>query len=74
MHFNGLKLSGALEEFSFTSQFLGSKMQNQIFEENIGFECIFFRIEVQVISNPSSRLEKTPSPCNFAYERFLEFF
>ena len=31
---------------------------NQIFEVNKGFECIFFRTEVQVISNPSSRLEK----------------
>ena len=43
LHFNGLKLSGALEEFSITSQFLGSKMQkNQILEVNKGFECSFF--------------------------------
>ena len=31
VHCNGLKLSGALEEFSITSQFLGSKMQKLIF-------------------------------------------
>ena len=44
MHFNGLKLSGALEQFSITLQFLAAKMQkNQIFEEIMGFECSFFR-------------------------------
>ena len=40
MHSNGLNLSGALEEFSITSQFLGSKMQkNQLFEENKRFSA-----------------------------------
>ena len=62
MHFNGLKLSGPLEEFSITSQFWAKKCKNKFFEENKGFECIFFQIEVQVISNLSSRLEKTPTP------------
>ena len=49
------------------------KCKNQNFEEYKGFEGIF-RIEVQVISNPSSRLEKnkeTPNPWIFAYERFF---
>ena len=32
--------------------------KNQLFEENKHFDCIFYRIEVQVISNPSNRLEK----------------
>ena len=35
MHFNGLKLSGALEEFSITSQFLGSNIQKSIFLKKI---------------------------------------
>ena len=61
VHSNGLKLSGALKEFSITSQFFVLKCKNQIFEENKGFEGIF-RIEVQVISNPSSRLQKAPNP------------
>ena len=61
MHFNGRKLSGALEKFSITSRFLGSKMQNLLFEENKRFECRFYRIEVQVITNPSSRLAETPN-------------
>ena len=71
MHFNGLNLSGALEEFSIISHFWGSKMQkNPFFEGNKGFECRFsFRIEEQVISNPSSLLDKIPNPCIFAYER-----
>ena len=42
VHFNGLKLSGALEKFSNTSCFLGSKMQNLLFEENKRFERRFF--------------------------------
>ena len=58
MHCNGLKLSGVLEEFSITSKFLGSKMQKQLFEENKHFECSFYQIQVQVIANLPSRLEK----------------
>ena len=59
MHCNGLKLRGVFEEFSTTSRFLGSKMQkNQLFEENMRFECSFYRIQVQVIANLPSRLEK----------------
>ena len=62
VHCNGLKLSGVLEEFSITSQFLGSKMQkNQLFEENKRFECSFYQIQVQVIANLPSRLERTPN-------------
>ena len=52
MHSNGLKLSGASEEFSISSQFLGSKLQKkQFFEEIKRFESSFYRIEVQVIRN-----------------------
>ena len=68
MYLNGLKLSGALKEFSITSQVLGSKMQKLFFFFflNKGFECSIFRIEVQVVSNPSSRLEQTPKHLNFS--------
>ena len=58
VQFNGLKLSGTLEEFSITLQFWGSKMQKKKFEENKGFESIFLRIEVQAMANLSSRLGK----------------
>ena len=61
VHCYGLKLSGVLEEFSITSRFLGSKCKNQPFEENKRFECSFSRIQVQVIANLPSRLEKTPN-------------
>ena len=33
-------------------------MQIQIFEENKRFECNFYQIQVQVIANLPSRLEK----------------
>ena len=59
VHFNGLKLSGALEEFSITSQFWVQKCKNQLFEENKHFDCSFNQFEVQVFTNPSSRIEKT---------------
>ena len=44
MHFKRLKFSGALEEFSITSQLLGSKMQKSNLDKNKDFECSFFRI------------------------------
>ena len=34
------------------------KSKNQLFEENKSCECSFYRIEVQVITNLSNRLEK----------------
>ena len=60
VHFNGLKLSTALEELTITSQFLGSKMQKSIFLKKIRVlsALFFFPFEVHVISNPSSQLEK----------------
>ena len=57
MHCNGLKLRGALEVFYKTK-----KSKNQIFEENKGFECSFFRIEVQVISTRLADLKKHRTP------------
>ena len=45
MQFNGLKLSGALEEFSFTLQFLGSKMQKKKkkkIEKIRGLSAVFY--------------------------------
>ena len=60
MHFNGLKLSGAFEEFSITSRFLGLKKSKINFlKKKKRFDCSFYRFEVQVFTNPSSRLEKT---------------
>ena len=58
MHFNGLKLSGALKEFSITSQFLGSKMQKIKFLKKIRVKGI----EVQVIPNHLADLKNTPKP------------
>ena len=65
VHCNGLKLSGTLDEFSITSRFLGSKMQNQLFEENKRFECSLYQIQVQVIANLPSRLEKNTKHLTF---------
>ena len=66
MHFNGLTLSGALEELSITSQFLGSKMQKIKFWKKIKvLSAFFFQIKVQVISNLSRQLEKNTKPLNF---------
>ena len=57
VHFNGHKFCGNLKEFSITSRFLGSKMQKSTFyEENKCFNCSFYQIEVQVITNSSNRL------------------
>ena len=37
------------------------KYKNQLFDKNKRFDCSFYRIEVHVITNPSSRLENTPN-------------
>ena len=58
MHCNELKLSGILKEFLSLHEFLVQKCQNQLFEENKRFEYSFYRIQVQVIVNLPSRLEK----------------
>ena len=41
MHYNGLMLSGVLEEFSITSRFLGLKCKYQLFEENKRLRAVF---------------------------------
>ena len=58
MFCNELKLSGVLEEFSTFHDFWVQKCKNQIFEENKRFECSFYQIQVQVIANLPSRLDK----------------
>ena len=66
VHFKGLKLSSALGWFSFTLRFLCLKMRKSIFsDENKSLERSFCRIEVQVITNPSSRLEKNTKHLSF---------
>ena len=47
MHFNGLQVSGALKEFSITSQFLDSKMQkkNQILKKIRVLSVFFFELK-----------------------------
>ena len=42
------------EVFFFASRILGSKCKNQLFEENKGFECSVYQIEVQLIINLSN--------------------
>ena len=75
MHFSGVKLSGALEEFPITSQFLGSKnAKNQLFEEKKPFECIFHRIELWMITNLSGRLEKHQTLDILLVADFYDFF
>ena len=75
MHFNVLKLCGALEEFSITLLFWVLKCKHLLFEENKRFEYIFYQSEVWEIKDPSSRLEKKNTKYfNFAYNRFLMIF
>ena len=52
------------KSFLSLQNFLAQKCKNQ------SLEFIIFQSEVHVISNPSSRLEKTSNPWIFAYELF----
>ena len=58
MYCNELTLSGVLEEFSITSRFLGSNAKIKFLKKISVFECSFYQIQVQVIGNQPSRLEK----------------
>ena len=82
MYFNGLKLSGALESFLSHHNFWVQKCKKKLFEENVHFFFggggggggrYFYQIEVQVITNPCSQLEKTPNTLIFACDRFFMF-
>ena len=59
MHFNGLKLSGALEEFSITLRFLGSEMQKSIFEENTRLIAFFFKLKHRRLQTHLADLKNT---------------
>ena len=51
MHCNGLKLRGALEEFSIHSRFLGSKNAKINFLKKISvLRAVFIEFQVQVIA------------------------
>ena len=69
-----LHILKALYVFISVHYFGVKKCKNQLFEENKRFECSFYRIKVQVITNLSSRLEKTPNTWHFAYDRFFMIF
>ena len=59
--------------FFYFTVFVLKNAKNQRFEENKGLGALFYRIELQVVTNRSSRLEKTQTL--FAYYRlFTNFF
>ena len=60
------------KSFLLLHDFWVQKCKNHFFKEI--FNCNFYQIEVQEITNLSSRLEKTPNTWIFAYDRFLRFF
>ena len=53
-----LSLAVFWKSFLSLHDFLVQKCKNQIFEENNRFEFSFYQIQVQVIANLPSRLEK----------------
>ena len=70
---NGLKLRGTLEEFSITLQFSGSKIQ-KIMKKIRVLSAFFLRIEVLMISNPSTQLKKHQTFKFLLINNFYELF
>ena len=58
MHFNGQKFSVVSEQFSFTSEFLVKTAKIHFFGEKMDLSVVFLKIEVYVVANWSTRLEK----------------
>ena len=73
MHFNWQNFSGVSELLSFPSQFLVKNAKITFFEKK-GFECRFYRIEEQVVTNLSSRLGKHQTFVFFLRVDFQCFF
>ena len=72
MHFNGQTLSSVFEQFSFTSKFLGLKMQKKKKKKKKRF-C-FFLIDVYVVTNWSVLLEKHQTTEILLMVEFLRIF
>ena len=69
---NGQKLSCALEKVSITYYFFGFKNAKINFLKKLSvLRTDFYPIEVQVITNPSRRLEKHQKLDFFAYDQFI---
>ena len=58
MHFNGQVFSGVFERFSFTSKFLGLKMQKSTFflKEKMALRVIFIQLTFKVLETCLSDL------------------
>ena len=62
VHFNGQKLNSALEEFSITSQFLGSKKQNINFlQKRSVLSADFIKLKYMGLQTRLVDFEKTPN-------------
>ena len=62
VHSNGLKLSGSLEEFFYHLTIFGFKnAKTNFLKKSIVLKAVFIELKFQVITNPSSRLEKRQS-------------
>ena len=61
MHFNGQTYSGVFEQFSFTSKFLGLKMQKKaFFKEKMVLRVVFIKLTFTWLQTGLSDL-KTPN-------------
>ena len=58
MHFNGQTFSGVIEQFSFTSKFLGLKMQKSTFLRKMILRVVFIKLTFRWIQIDLSDLEK----------------
>lgn len=71
VYFGGQKLNAVAVQLSFTSQgFFWLKMQKSSFSEK---KKVLSAVLID-LKTRSSRLEKTPNFCNFAYSRLFKHF
>ena len=75
MHFNGRKFSSALEEFSITSRFWGSKIYKSTFLKKIRvLSAVFNKLKHRRLQTRLANLKKTLTTRIVAYERFFITF
>ena len=61
VHLNWQTFSSVFEQFSFTSKFLGLKMQKTIFKEKMVLRVSFIKLTLRWLQTGLSALKKTPN-------------
>ena len=73
MQFNGQTFSGVFEQFSFTSKFLGLKMEKRCFKEKLVLRVVFYKLTFMWLQTGLSDLKNTKQLTKILCRFFTHF-